>query len=293
LAAQIEIEVVRDIPNVLGECPLWHAVEKALYWVDTRNPAIHRLNSNGAFEVWPMPARLGSLVFRRGGGLIAGMQNGFCAVDLTTGRIEHLVDPEPEYPANRLNDGKCDRRGRYWCGTLDSFQAEPTGSLYRLDTDFSCHKMDTGFITPNGTAFSPDDRKMYFGDSRGETVWVYDFDLDDGVIANRRVFISTRELPGRVDGATIDADGCYWTAMVHDWSVVRWDPKGRMDRRIKLPVRHPTMCGFGGVNLDILYVTTASNMMLKEERRAQPLAGCLFAIHGLGVCGVPEPLFGL
>ena len=230
-------------------------------------------------------------MFRKGGGLIAGLQGGFCAVDLDAGTVEHIVDPEPEHPTNRLNDGKCDRRGRYWCGTLDAQQAEPTGSIHRLDPDHTVHRMDTGFTVSNGMAFTPDATRMYFSDSRGETVYTYDFDVEAGTIRNRQVFLSTRDMPGRIDGATCDSDGCYWGALVHDWGVVRFDPQGRLDRMIRLPIRHPTMCTFGGPNMDILYVTSASTWMTEAEAPGQPLAGALFAIHNTGATGVPEPRF--
>ena len=286
-----DIEVVRHDKNLVGEGPAWNVAEQALYWVDIHAPAIQRLGFDGAFRSYPMPRAVGSFVFRQGGGLIAGMKGGFCAVDLEAGSVEHIADPEPQHPANRLNDGKCDRRGRYWCGTLDANQAEPTGSIYRLDSDRTVHRMDTGFTVSNGMAFTPDDSRMYFSDSRGETVYTYDFDVAAGTIRNRQVFLSTRDMPGRIDGATCDAEGCYWGALVHDWAIVRFDPQGRLDRMIRLPIRHPTMCAFGGPNMDILYVTSASTWMTEQEAPSQPLAGALFAIHNTGSTGVPEPHF--
>lgn len=287
-----EITVVRPMCNLLGEAPMWNVSEQALYWVDALKPAIHRLDVGGRLSTWPMPRITGSFVFRRNGGLIGALRNGFHAIDLDTGTIEFLVDPEPDRPDNILNDGKCDRRGRYWCGSRDGALTKPVGALHRLDPDLSCRMMDDGFIVSNGLAWSPDDQTMYFADSRAETVWTYDFDLDDGAIRNRRVFFSTRDIEGRCDGATVDADGFYWCALVHGAAVARFDPKGRLDRRITMPVRHPTMCSFGGENLDTLYVTSAASMVAEEEREAQPLAGALFAIRGLGVGGLPEPLFG-
>lgn len=287
-----EITVVRPIGNLLGEAPMWNVAEQALYWVDALKPVIHRLDTHGGLSTWPMPRIIGSFVFRKGGGLVGALKNGFCAIDLDTGVVEPVVDPEPERPDNILNDGKCDRRGRYWCGSRDGALTHPVGALHRLDADLSCRRMDDGFIVSNGIAWPPDDRTMYFADSRAETVWAYDFDLDDGAIRNRRVFFSTRDIEGRCDGATVDAEGFYWCALVHGGAVARFDPKGRMERRIALPVRHPTMCSFGGERLDTLYVTSAASMVPEAERAAQPLAGALFAIRGLGVKGLPEPVFG-
>jgi len=286
-----EIVPVQRMGNLLGEGPQWHPEEQALYWVDALARQIHRLDAAGQVASWAMPEIVASFAIRAGGGLIAALKSGFATVDLATGAVTPLLDPEPERPENLLNDGKCDRRGRFWCGSRDGALAAPTGSLYRLDPGFACRRMDQGFICSNGIAWSPDDRLMYFADTRAETVWTYDFDLDEGAIRNRRVFLSTRDIEGRVDGATVDAEGHYWTALVHGWAIARWDPQGRLDRLIRLPVKHPTMCTFGGPGLDVLYVTTAASMVPEAERADQPLAGALFAIHGLGVRGLPETKF--
>ena len=151
--------------------------------------------------------------------------------------------------------------------------------------------MDEGFIVANGMAFSPDDRTMYFADSRAESVYAYDLDIDSGEISNRRVFISTADIPARVDGATVDTDGNYWCAHIHGGAIAKYDPRGRLETTIELPVRHPTMCTFGGPDLDVLFVTSARQFLEPGEEAAQPLAGALFAIHGVGARGLPEPFY--
>jgi sugar lactone lactonase YvrE len=286
-----EIETAYDAANVTGECPLWHPTENRLYWIDTRLPSIQRLERDGSVRVWHLPGKVGSFVFRESGGLILGLEQGFCAFDLETSEITLLVNPEPDRPDVRLNDGKCDRRGRYWCGTMHQDGKLPLGALFRYDALGKCTKMDTGFIISNGMAFSPDNRTMIFGDSTGNTIFQYDFDLESGGIGNKRVFLDTRGLPWHVDGATFDSEGYYWCALIYDGAIGRFDPIGRLDRLIRLPVQHPTMCNFGGDNLDILYVTSGRRFLTEDELRTQPLAGALFAIHGLGVRGVREPFF--
>jgi sugar lactone lactonase YvrE len=288
----IEVRIAYPSQNIVGEVPLWHPVEQRLYWVDTRKPCLQRLNADDTVTVWHMPAHIGSYVFRKGGGIVAALKTGFAAIDLDTDVVTHIVNPEPDMPDNRLNDGRCDRWGRYWAGTRNVGLTEPTGSLYRLDPDFSCTKMDSGFIVPNGTAFSPDNQTLIFGDSAGETMYRYDLDGPTGKISNRRPFLKTHHLPWRVDGATFDAEGYYWCALLGDWSIGRFDAEGRLDRIIRLPVSHPTMCNFGGPELDVLYVTSGSVFLSPEERARQPNAGALFSIHGLGVRGVPESMFG-
>jgi L-arabinonolactonase len=288
----LDIRVAYPSQNIVGEIPLWHPVEQCLYWVDTRKPCLQRLNADGSATIWPMPAHIGSYVLRKGGGIVAALQTGFATVDLDTGVVTPILNPEPDMPENRLNDGRCDRRGRFWAGTRSVDLTGATGSLYRLDPDFTCTQMDSGFIVANGMAISPDDTTLIFGDSTGETIYRYDLDIDAGTLSNRRVFLSTHHLPWRIDGATFDSEGYYWCALIRDWSVGRFDPEGRLDRIVRLPVSHPTMCNFGGPNLDVLYVTSATAFLSAEEQARQPHAGALFAIHGLGVRGVPEPLFG-
>jgi sugar lactone lactonase YvrE len=286
-----DVQLVHRADNLVGECPLWHMRENALYWVDTRRPALQRLNADGSVKIWQMPHKIGSFVFRKKGGLIAAMQIGFCKLDLDPLTVRPIVDPEPDKPRNRLNDGKCDRKGRFWCGSRDPTDDNPGGSLYRLDSDFRCVKMDSGFIISDGMAFSPDDRSLIFGDSSGEVIYRYDFDLEAGTIANRRDFLRTEGVPWHVDGATFDTEGYYWCALIRDGAVGRFSPDGRLDRLVRLPVQHPTMCNFGGDNLDILYITSGHIFLTPEEKTVQPLAGSLFAVHGLGVRGVPEPFF--
>jgi len=288
----LDIAVACDLQNKLGEGPMWNGAEQALYWIDALKPAIYRLDVSGHVSNWPLPGSIGSFVFRRGGGLIGALDRGFCAIGLDKGTVDLIVDPEQDRPTNLLNDGKCDRRGRYWCGSRDGRLAGPVGALFRLDPDLGCRTMDRGFAVSNGIAWSPDDRTMYLSDSPTGLIFAYDFDVGEGAIHNRRVFASTKELGGLPDGATVDADGYYWCALFHGGAVARFDPSGRLVSRLELPVMNPTMCTFGGDKLDILYVTTARALMTEANLARQPLAGALFAISGVGAKGIAEPLFG-
>lgn len=287
-----EVVCLSETKDILGEGPMWNEDDKSLYWVDNIRPALRRYTpATRETRSWDMPEEVGSLVFRRSGGIVAGLKSGFAFLDLERFKFDHIVDPEPDTD-NCLNDGKPDRRGRYWCGTINRDLKTPNGGLYRLDPDLTCHKMETGIIASNGIAFSPDDKTLYYCDSRQDTVWAYDLDIDSGTISNRRVFISTKGQPGRVDGATVDTEGNYWCALIHDWHVACFDPKGRLMRRIKMPVRHPTMCTFGGDNYDVLYVTSGTRFLDPAEAVSQPQAGALFAVHDVGARGYAEPRFG-
>ena len=287
------VSIATDHVDILGELPCWRAEDRCLYWVDAFAPAIRWLDtSSGQVNTVAMPADIGSFVFADDGSLVAGMRTGFNRVTLATGAVEPIANPLPPDPRLMLNDGKCDRRGRYWCASVHSDFIGRQAELFRLDPDLSVHRIDGGFIIGNGIAFSPDDKRMYFADSRDETVWVYDFDLEAGSVSNRRIFFSTADIEGRVDGATCDTDGNYWCALVHGGAVACISPQGRMIRRIEVPAKHPTMVAFGGPSLDQLYVTSSSSHLQPEERSMWPHAGKLFRIDGLGAHGIAEPRFG-
>ncbi len=302
----IEIECLWECNDGLGETPIWVADENCLYWADhvgpeidlkgTRRPTIRRLNvATGQRDVWEMPEQVGSFGFREGGGLIGGCNSGFCAIDLETGKFETITDPEPDLPHNRLNDGKIDRRGRYWCGSMNSQLTEKSAKIYCLQPDLSCREVagDFSFVCSNGIAFDPEDTRMYFGDTKGGMIYVFDFDIEEGRIENRRPFFEiTDPQPAIVDGATVDAEGYYWFALNLGGKILRVDPAGRLDREIEMPVRSPTCVTFGGENYETMYVTSQQAFVTEEEMSRHPQPGSLFAIYGLGVRGLPEPKFG-
>ena len=289
----MHISIAADTVDILGEAPMWHVEQQKLYWVDALRPAIRHLDyATGQIETFMMPADIGSFVFKRDGKLIGAMRTGFNLIDLELASVEPIVNPIARDPRLLLNDGKCDRRGRYWCGTVHSDFIGAQAELFRLDPDLTITRMDAGFIIGNGIAFSPDDTRMYFADSRAEIVWNYDFDLETGAIANRRPFFSTADIAGRVDGATCDIDGNYWCALVHGGAVGCISPAGRLVERIDIPALQPTMVSFGGPDLATLFVTSATNDLTGANREFWPDAGKVFAITGLGTRGLPEPLFG-
>lgn len=288
----VEIKCVVDAKNILGEGPIWNDREKSLYWCDNIAGKIHKYDpATTEFLTWSTPEEIGSLVFRPNGKIVAGMKRGFSFVDLESNTYEHIADADIG-ETKCLNDGKCDRRGRYWCGSINRDVKTADAGLYRLDPDFTVHKLEDGIIASNGIAFSPDDKTMYYADSRADTVWAYDLDIESGNLSNKRVFISTVGKAARVDGATVDTDGNYWCAHVYDWDIACYSPDGKLIRTVRTPVRHPTMCTFGGENHDVMYVTSATRMADQHDLESQPNAGGLFEIHGLGVKGLPEPLFG-
>lgn len=283
-----EVELVVDARDELGEGPRWNVQEQTLYWVDIEARRYHRLDPvSNQHEVIETGEKIGVLGFRQAGGLIMATERGFAFFDPITGTLEHIKDPEANKPQTQFNDGGVDRKGRFWAGTTgDPFQ----NSLYRLHPDRIVKVMETGVDVSNGIGWSPDNRIMYYIDSTPALIYAYDFDLETGEIDNRRVFVDHSSGPGVPDGLTVDAEGFVWVAFWDGWCIRRYDPHGKLERSIRLPVQYPTAVAFGGAYLTDLYITSALYEIPREERSDYPLAGGLFRISGIGH-GIPEALF--
>ena len=286
-----DVGCVLDARSLLGEGPLWDAPAHVLYWVDIKRREIHRFDpASGRDEHWSTPEDVGSLAVRAKGGLVVAMKTGFHLFDPGAATFTPIVDPEPHLPSNRFNDGKPDRQGRFWAGSMDDAETSPTGGLYRLGGDLVCQRMVGGIICSNALCWSPDGRTLYYGDSCTHTIWAWDFDPYSGEITNRRIFVEVPPSDGEPDGATVDADGGVWVAHWGGWRVTRYDSQGRLDRVVRMPVQKPTCPMFGGPSLDVLYVTSASFQLTPGESKQQPQAGSIFAFEP-GVKGLPEARF--
>ncbi|AZE79341.1 SMP-30/gluconolactonase/LRE family protein [Pseudomonas synxantha] len=286
-------ELIVDARNAVGECPVWVPEENALYWVDIPNGGLQRWDAaTGYLSAWKAPQMLACIARTQAGNWVAGMETGF--FELTThndGSLDTtlLAGVEHPRPDMRLNDGRCDRQGRFWAGSmvLDMGLNAAKGILYRYASGAAPHAQLDGFITLNGLAFSPDGRTMYASDSHPQVqqVWAFDYDTNTGTPSNRRVFIDMNHFPGRPDGAAVDADGCYWICANDAGLIHRFTPEGRLDRSLSVPVKKPTMCAFGGSRLDTLYVTS-----IRDDASEQSLSGGVFALNP-GVKGLAEPHF--
>ena len=294
----VAVDVVAPPENDVGESPLWRAAEEALYWVDIPARRIHRLIvASGRRDSWQAPERVACIAFATDGSLIAGMETGIFALRLQSGATASatlLAAPEFPMRSMRFNDGRCDREGRFWAGTMhdDMAAAHAVGALFRYSSASGLSSpFEAGLLTQNGLAWSPAGDRMYLSDShpRARTVWSFRYDRDEGVPHERRVFVDMSVHAGRPDGAAVDADGCYWTCANDAGRLLRFTPEGALDRDVALPVRKPSMCAFGGSALDTLYVTSIRPANAADAER-QPLAGAVFALRP-GVGGLPEPEF--
>ncbi|NQW00278.1 MAG: SMP-30/gluconolactonase/LRE family protein [Rhodospirillales bacterium] len=294
-----DVACVLDFSAKTGEGAIWSVAEQALYWVDIPAGLFCRFDpSTGENKVWDMGCPIGCFALKRSGGAIVALTGGFFDFDFEKQALSLIVDTEADVPSNRFNDGTVDLRGRLLAGTMPISGPDPDGlprgTLYCLDKERAVTTINDGYFVINGLAFSPDGRTAYVSDSAAwvQTIWAYDYDLDDGAWTNKRTFFDCSAVPGRPDGGAIDADGCYWMAGVSGWQLVRITPDGKVDMEIRMPVEKPTRIAFGGENLDTLYVTSIGPGGISPGTEAQqPQAGGLFALRVPGVQGVEFPMF--
>jgi sugar lactone lactonase YvrE len=285
------LSCVLDIKASLGECPVWSADDHVLYWVDINAPSLNRFDpATGLNTAWPMPESIGCVALRARGGFVAALRGGFWFID-REGKLERKLVEAPYDPAHhRFNDGRADARGRFWAGSMNEKRDATTAKLYRLDPDLRLTAVIDDITVSNGLAFSPDGRTLYHTSTPTQTVHAYDFDATAGAIANRRVlkrFTAEGEFP---DGAAVDRDGCYWSALYRGGKVVRISPQGALLAEYALPAQCPTMCAFGGPDLKTLYVTSARQRRDPEELARLPQSGGIFAMR-VDTPGLPEPRF--
>lgn len=285
------VEIVGNSRDDVGESPLWSPAEQCLWWVDIEGRALRHLDwATRAVRSWTTPERTGCIALHRAGGLVAAMETGvFHLQPHEDGSLacERLAAVEHAAPGMRFNDGRCDRAGRFFAGTMvrDMALASPHGALYRLGDGGLSQPLLRDLIVPNGMAFSPDNRTMYLSDSHPSVRRVWAFDLGaDGVPVNRREFVNMNRHPGRPDGAAVDAEGHYWVCANDAGLVHRFTPAGRLERSLPVPTPKPAMCAFGGPGLDHLFVTS-----IRLPGAPEP-AGAMFLLRP-GVRGLPETPF--
>jgi sugar lactone lactonase YvrE len=289
---------VGDVRSTVGECPVWNVEQQAWYWVDIPAKRIWRADdATGVVRHWDTAEMPACIAFRRDGGVIAGMETGVFSLALGDGpaAVATFLAAPPAAELTdgmRFNDGRCDRQGRFWSGTMfmDMGAARPDGKLYRYSVDggLSAPVVDQ-LITQNGLAWSPDGRTMYLSDSHGsrQLVWAFDYDITDGMPHNRRLFADLNPLRGRPDGAAVDSEGGYWICGNDGGCILRFTPDGVLERTLDVPMAKPSMCSFGGAKLDTLIVTSISAGQPADDQ----WAGATLLLQP-GFKGVAETPFG-
>ncbi|HEV2612430.1 MAG TPA: SMP-30/gluconolactonase/LRE family protein [Noviherbaspirillum sp.] len=290
-----DFDVLYDKPMLLGESPLWHENESSLYWIDITGKTVHRHTpGTGCHSSWSLPSEPGCIARCESGALLVAMRSGVALLDTSTGELAHVADAPYDASKMRFNDGRCDGMGRLWAGTLYEPKDQPLASLYCVERGI-VRRVGNPVTVSNGVAFSIDQRTLYHADTTAHRITAYDFDLENGVIGQGRLFkqFSTdksHNYGGRPDGAAVDSEDCYWCAMYEGGQLIRFSPKGEILRQIQLPLRCPTMLAFGGEDLCTVYITTARNNRPDRELAEYPLSGYVLSFK-TDVPGKPDSAY--
>jgi L-arabinonolactonase len=297
-------ELVLDAGAIVGEGPVWDPQSSVLWWVDITGRRIHRFEpATGRDDIWDTPREPTALALRHAGGLVVTTPQGIEAFHpdrAPKDRLELLIPIEADRSANRANDAKCDRRGRFWVGTLAYDFAPDQGRVYRVEPSGDVTTVIEKATLSNGLGWTEDDATFYFADSVAGQVAAYDFDLETGTLGHRRVVVPTDGRPFNPDGLTIDQEGCLWVAHFADGpgsvcgvpgGITRFAPDGQELTSIRMPVSYVTSACFGGADLRDLYITTGRIDVPQADLVHEPHAGGLFrwrakvagsVLHGFG-----------
>lgn len=285
-----EAQPLFDYVGHLPECPTWSAEEGCLYWTDIPEQEIHRYHlASASHDVIQFPEEVGCFALREKDGFIVAMRSGIY-LTRRTGLITHKVCDNPSNPElARFNDGGTDPWGRFYAGTFWAPGDYQGALLCRIDNDLTPHIIQHGIQGANGLAFSPDGRWMYTSDSPHATIYRTPLD-DKHEPGTREVFKHFAPGDGLPDGAAIDTEGCYWTALYDGGRVIRLSPEGVLLADYPLPVPNPTMVCFGGEEMKTLFITTTCENMDAQARADSPLSGAIFTLH-VPVAGMAKSSF--
>lgn len=289
------MEVLTDAGHELGECVLWCERTGRLLWTDIPAATLwSHTPSTGRLASWPMPERLCCFALTGSDDrLLLGLASGLAFFTFSTGKVTRIRDIEADTPSTRLNDGRCDRQGRFVFGMFnqDENPKPAVGGFYRLNLDLSLELLPLPRAAiANSICFSPDGRRMYFADSQENAILYADYNPCSAEVGRVHTFVAAGAAPGDPDGATVDAEGYLWSTRWGAGQVMRFAPDGRLDRVLSLAAPQPSCPAFGGPDLSTLYVTTAHVGMTGQDRASAPLSGAVFA-QNLDVRGLPEARF--
>jgi sugar lactone lactonase YvrE len=290
------IEVAYDTPMQLGECPLWHPEESALYWVDISAMQVHRLQpADGSNSMWQLDSEPGCIGRCAGGGLLVAMRSGLAHLHTISSKLTHIADAPYDTSTSRFNDGRCDAAGRFWAGTIYEPRDRAGAQLYMIEHGI-VRAAGNAVTVSNGLGFSGDNRTLYHSDTTAHRISCYDFELASGKISNGRVLKqfmmdkSAADYGGRPDGAAVDSEDAYWCAMYEGGRLLRLSASGEVLEELTLPVRCPTMMAFGGDDLRTLYITSVREKRSTAELEKFPWSGCVLAVR-VSVAGRIEPAY--
>ncbi len=285
-----EFKQCSDEVNEIGEGPLWHADMDSIYWIDVGLKPLKLYQFNIPTQnthIFQLPARASSIRLKKDGNLILGFQKGLAIFNVKTYEINHLQVQGIDFQQERLNDSAADSMGRLWIGSFDRQLQNNIGKLYKIDANLQAQSMDHSMMMSNGIAWSADNQTLYFCDSRPGKIYAYDFDIQNGTITNKRIFMDFVGRKGRPDGCAMDQDGFLWVAEIDAGHILKIRKDAYIEEVINLPVKKPTSLTFGGKDLDTLFITSMTFGLSDEEIKNHPLSGKLFCCK-VKSKGMPE-----
>lgn len=280
----MNIEMIADYACACGENPLWHPIEKKLYWLDIINPRMFRYDpATGKHEQFYSGRTVGGFTFQADGALLLFMDRGTVAEMRNDKIVRTIIEDIPDERGSRFNDVFADPRGRVFCGTMPD--KDRNGRLYRLDTDGSIRMVLDDITCSNGMGFTPDLKQMYYTDSMRHEIYRFDYDEASGALSNRQIIVKHGPEDGLPDGMTVDSNGHIWSAHWDGSALIHYDPNGREVERIAFPAKKVSSVIFGGDDLSDMYVTTAGG---DQKATDGACAGALYRLRIPGVRGTPE-----
>ncbi|MTH48425.1 SMP-30/gluconolactonase/LRE family protein [Intestinirhabdus alba] len=282
--------VLFDYTGHLPECPIWSEEEDALYWADILKGEIHRFQpATEDHTVLQFPEEVGCFALREQGGFIVAMRHAIWLTDRCGLLLRKVCDNPSNPKLARFNDGGTDRSGRFYAGTFWEPGDYNGALLMRIDNDLTPAVIQCDIQGHNGLAFSEDGKWMFTSDTPNGVIYRTPLGAG-GESGKREVFRRFKAGEGVPDGAALDSEGCYWSAMYDGWRVARFSPQGELLEEHRLPVRCPTMVCFGGDRMKTLFITTTRENMSDEEIAKYPLSGAIFTLP-VAVTGMKKSRF--
>lgn len=296
--SQAEVRLLVDCKNLLGEGVMWNTEEQRVYWTDVYGKRLFRCNAEGnELESFELPEKMASFAFDPNGDLLAAFASGLFRFQPGSGRCERLTEFEPEQAATRLNDGRCDRAGRFVVGGCHEGFYNPVSSVlsYAASSQSATSSKPATLLRDvaltNGIAFSVDGRRMFFSDSESLVYHCFDYEPETGELGEPQVFATVPRGEGFADGACVDASDRLWSSRYYGGCVQQYNPDGSLGIRVEVPTRCVSCVCFGGPQLDTLFITTGRKDLSDKQLASEPQAGGLFCVKP-GARGLPEARFG-
>ncbi len=279
------------ISNELGEGIQWNVDLQEIWWTDITGQAIYSHNpQSGKTRKFEMPERVGCFAFiHNDDRFLVAFASGIAFYHLKTNKINWLFKLGVNDIGTRFNDGRVDRFGHFWAGTMVENEGDGSkrAALFRLDTHQQCDKVLANIQVANGLCFSLDGKTIYHTDSPDADILSYQWHENSRQLVSP-VHIATTAQGSFPDGSCIDSAGYLWNAQWGGQRVVRYAPDGSVDLIHEVPTVQPSCVAIGGPNMDWLMITSAKQGLSAAQLEQDKHAGNVFIYQLSGIKGVIE-----